>query len=101
MAGIRDDKNTYQKKFIQFELLLNAKGYEYLNLPDVASAIKVFELLVELFPDYANGYDSLAEAYLNNGDKDKSIAFYKKAYEMDPNNTNARVKLEDLEKQVF
>ncbi|MBT4408624.1 MAG: tetratricopeptide repeat protein, partial [Bacteroidetes bacterium] len=92
MAGIRDDKNTYQKKFIQFELLLNAKGYEYLNLPDVASAIKVFELLVELFPDYANGYDSLAEAYLNNGDKDKSIAFYKKAYEMDPNNTNARVK---------
>jgi cytochrome c-type biogenesis protein CcmH/NrfG len=52
-------------------------------------AIGVFKLNVELFPKSGNPYDSLAEAYMENGDKELAIGNYKKSLELDPKNTNA------------
>jgi len=39
---------------------------------------------VEAFPQSANAYDSLAEAYLNSGDRALAAVFYKKALEAIP-----------------
>ena len=50
-----------------------------------ADAIAIFHANVDLFPDEANPYDSLAEAYLKSGDKAKALEYYQKVLEIDPN----------------
>ena len=59
-------------------------------------AIAVFALNVRLFPDEANPWDSLAEAYLEAGDRASSVKYYQKALEVDPDFTHARQALERL-----
>ena len=52
------------------------------------------KLNVEFYPNAWNVYDSLAEAYMTNGEKDLAIANYKKSLELNPQNANGR----DVEK---
>lgn len=61
-----------------------------------AEAIPVFQLLVDTYPDSANGVDSLAEALLVNGDRPEAIRYYRKALEMNPDNRNAQAALKRL-----
>jgi len=75
---------------------LNALGYELLQTKKVTDAIEVFKLNVEMYPKSSNVYDSLGEAYMTHGDKDLSIANYKKSLELDPKNTNATAKIAQL-----
>ncbi len=60
-------------------------------------AIEIFKLNVEMFPQNANAYDSLGEAYLESGDKSLAIQNYKKSIELNPKNENAVEKLKKLE----
>ena len=78
------------------EMALNRLGYQLLQTRKVADAIEIFKLNVELFPQAANTYDSLGEAYMVHGDKELAIANYKKSLELDPKNANAIVKLASL-----
>ena len=78
------------------ESVLNALGYELLFAGRTADAINVFTLNVETYPGYANGYDSLGEAYMKNGDNERAIENYKKSLDLNPGNTNARDMLEKL-----
>jgi CubicO group peptidase (beta-lactamase class C family) len=79
---------------------LNRLGYDLLYRKKmVKEAIEIFKLNIEVYPEYANGYDSLGEAYMVNGDKELAIKHYAKALEMDPNNTNAVEKLNELMKK--
>jgi tetratricopeptide (TPR) repeat protein len=64
---------------------LNNYGYDLLNAGRVDDAIVIFEANTTLFPDIANTFDSLAEAYLQKGEKEKSDYYYKKALEINPN----------------
>ena len=57
------------------------------------------DLLIEMYPKYPNGYDSLAEAYMVKGDKDLAIKNYAKSLELNPKNTNAIEKLNELVKK--
>ena len=61
-------------------------------------AIKIFVLNVEAYPEAYNTYDSLAEAYMKNGDKQAAIKNYKKSLELNPKNTNAEKMLEKLKR---
>ncbi len=65
---------------------LTMYGYNLLWGDNTAEAIEVFKLMVAEFPNTANNYDSLGEAYLAAGDEEKSLANYQKALEMDPDN---------------
>jgi len=78
---------------------LNQLGYYLLNAKRMtAAAIEIFKLNVAEFPKYANGYDSLGEAYLAAGDKALAEASYAKALELDPANANAAAKLAEIRK---
>jgi CubicO group peptidase (beta-lactamase class C family) len=78
---------------------LNMLGYYLLeNKKKTEDAIEIFKLNIEVHPEYANGYDSLAEAYMISGNKDLAIKNYAKSLELDPNNTNAVEKLNELVK---
>jgi tetratricopeptide (TPR) repeat protein len=68
---------------------LNMLGYQLLQMNKVVEAIEIFKLNVEAYPQSANPYDSLGEAYLSHGDKDLAITNYKKSLELNPQNTNA------------
>jgi tetratricopeptide (TPR) repeat protein len=52
-------------------------------------ALAIFLLNVELYPDVANCYDSLAECYMNRNENDKAIKYYKLAFEKLPADTTA------------
>jgi predicted alpha/beta superfamily hydrolase len=76
----------------------NELGYRLLGRGRTADAIAIFKLNVGLFPDSANVYDSLAEAYMKDGRKDLAIRNYEKSLELNPENRNARDMLEKLRK---
>ncbi|HYA63893.1 MAG TPA: serine hydrolase, partial [Candidatus Sulfotelmatobacter sp.] len=71
------------------ERSINALGHQLLNQKRLPQAIQIFQLNVELFPQSSNTYDSLAEAYMDNGDKELAIQNYQKSLDLDPKNTNA------------
>lgn len=75
---------------------LNGWGYRLLREKRVREAIEVFKLNREAYPKSANVYDSLAEAYLTNGDKQLAIENYNKALEIDPRLESARKALKSL-----
>jgi tetratricopeptide (TPR) repeat protein len=70
-----------------------------MNSGKTAEAIELLKLNVESFPDSANVYDSLAEAYMKAGDDDLATQFYKKTVEMVSKDQKAdKAFLESLEK---
>ena len=75
---------------------VNRVGYRLLRSKKIQEAIKIFKLNVDLHPEYANGYDSLAEAYMNAGEDELAIKNYQKSLELDPNNDNAKEMLKKL-----
>lgn len=71
------------------ENVLNRLGYRLLRRDLNREAIEIFKLNVEVYPDYANGYDSLGEGYMVDGQDELAIQNYKKSLELDPGNENA------------
>ncbi len=78
---------------------LNNLGYRMLRDDRIQDAIKIFKLNIDIHPGYANGFDSLGEAYMVSGEKDLAIRNYKKSLELDPQNENAVNMLKKLEKE--
>jgi CubicO group peptidase (beta-lactamase class C family) len=66
------------------EAAVNRVGYQLMSVRRFQEAIAVLKLNVEAYPQSANVYDSLAEAYMNSGDKELAVAFYKKVLEAIP-----------------
>ena len=76
---------------------LNWLGYHFLFWWDrPQEALAVFKLNTELFPESANAFDSLGEAYLIIGEKEKAIESYRKSLKLNPENKNAAVVLKRL-----
>jgi Tfp pilus assembly protein PilF len=96
MVQYRRLKESYPAEFFR-ESTLNVLGYQELRAQHVAEAIVLFRLNVEMYPKGFNTYDSLAEAYMMQGDRDLAIANYRKSLELNPQNTNAVEMLKKLE----
>ncbi|MEM6327800.1 MAG: serine hydrolase [Bacteroidota bacterium] len=75
------------------ESQLNTLGYLYLTEGEVETAIRIFELNVEMYPEASNPYDSLGEAYFVARDPERSAANYQRSLDLDPSNDNARLML--------
>lgn len=68
---------------------LNGVGYSMLRNKEFTKAIDMFRVNAALYPKSENVYDSLGEAYLNAGQKDKARENYKKVLDINPKNENA------------
>ncbi len=68
---------------------LNNLGYQYLNNGKTKDAIEIFKLLVSEFPNSANPYDSLGEAYFKDGNFELARLNYQKSLALNPKNSNA------------
>ena len=91
---IKDEKPT---SVAIEENRINNLGYGLMRQKKIAEAIAVMKLNVEFYPTSWNVYDSLAEMYMTNGDKDLAIANYKKSVELNPDNSNGVEMLKKLE----
>jgi CubicO group peptidase (beta-lactamase class C family) len=98
IAAYKKIKDEKPRNVAVQEQRLNAMGYMFLRDGKVAEAIAVFKVNVALYPQSANVYDSLAEAYAVNGNRDEAISNYKKTLELDPHNANAEMSLKKLQK---
>ena len=67
------------------DFILNMVGYGFLyEEEDPDAAIELFLLNTTLFPEVANCWDSLGEAYAMKGDREAAITAYNKALELAP-----------------
>jgi dienelactone hydrolase len=64
------------------ESIVNVLGYEHLQEGDTKGAVEILKLNAEAYPDSANVYDSLADAYVADGQKDLAVQNAKKAIEL-------------------
>lgn len=78
---------------------LNTFGYQLANRQDFDGAIRVFRMNAQLFPEVANVWDSLAEAYLLSGRHELAAIYYRKSLELDPDNDNALEQLRLIAKE--
>jgi thiol-disulfide isomerase/thioredoxin len=81
------------KSRVSNESELNACGYVLMAQGNLREAITVLRINANLFPQSANCWDSLAEAYAKDGQKDKAIQAYEYVLELDPKSENAKAQL--------
>ena len=97
IEGYRKIKQATPNNVTVQENRINGLGYNLMQQKKLSEAIALLKLNVEFYPKSWNTYDSLAEAYATNGEKDLAIANYKKSIELNPQNSGAREKLKKLE----
>ncbi|MEQ9297339.1 MAG: DJ-1/PfpI family protein [Cyclobacteriaceae bacterium] len=89
MKQFHSSKKTFPMWQIIEESTINRLGYALMTKDETLSAVKVFAMNTEEFPNSFNAWDSLAEGYLKLGDTDLARKHYQKSLELNPNNTNA------------
>ena len=72
----------YNYEITTSESTINVLGYDFLLSGEVEEAIEIFKENVSRFPNSANVYDSLGEAYENNNQLKLARDNYKKAYKL-------------------
>ena len=92
----REIKSDAETHLYFDEREFNALGYRLMGKGRMKDAIEIFKLNVEMYPQSANVYDSLAEAHMNDGQKELAIKNYKKSLELNPDNTNAKKMLKKM-----
>jgi hypothetical protein len=93
----REYKADPRHAYVETEDQLNNLGYTLLEKERVQDAIAIFELNAAEHPQSANAYDSLGDAYLKLGSKAAAVRSYRKSLKLDPSNSNARNRLQELE----
>jgi len=63
----------------------NNIGYQLISAKHPDDALTVFTQNTIDYPESSNTWDSLAECYLNKGDKEMAIRYYEKAFQLNPN----------------
>jgi Flp pilus assembly protein TadD len=91
----RQMRQRYPAEFFR-ESILNALGYQQLNTKHMQEAIALFKLNAEMYPNSFNTYDSLAEAFMERGDREAAIQNYRKSLALNRNNRNAVSMLKKL-----
>ena len=81
------------------EEFLNGHAFHGLRRHDAPDeAILLFEFCLSLYPDSAEAYEGLGEAFEKKGMMEKAIEYYREAVNLNPSHTSLREKLNELEK---
>ena len=82
------------------EFVINQVGYALLRERKFDSALALFNLNTEFYPNSSNVYDSLGEAYMLKGDKQLAIDNFQKSLDLDPGNDNAVQMINKLKSEM-
>jgi CubicO group peptidase (beta-lactamase class C family) len=83
-----------------WEAHINAHGYGLLFGGKTLDAITVFKFNLVAFPESWNVYDSLGEAYMENGDRELAIYYYMESLRRNPDNANGAERLRRLKQDM-
>ncbi|MFB9843124.1 serine hydrolase [Mucilaginibacter ginsenosidivorans] len=78
---------------------INDLGFILMRDDRKKEAVEIFRYNLSAHPGSATAYDSLAEGYEADGEKDLALKNFKKAYELNPKNDYAAERIKDLESQ--
>ena len=81
-AMFADERRRDPKSQVFSEEVVNRTGYEHMLAGDNKGAIEIFKMNVAAFPNSPNAYDSLADGYLADGQKELARENSKKALEL-------------------
>jgi hypothetical protein len=97
IAAYRAFRHDHPGDDLVSEDRLNGLGYQFLRNTRLKEALAIFRLNTQLYPNSSNAFDSFAEAFEAMGDTPSAIDQYRKAVQLDSQNTHARRKLAKLE----
>ncbi len=83
-----DLKENHFEQYDFEEPQLNYLGYQMLGELKIDEAIAIFKLNAEVYPESANVYDSLSEAYTRIGDKKQAVKYSEKVVEILSNDSS-------------
>jgi hypothetical protein len=89
-------KENHLNEYNFGETELNMLGYQLLWRDMNTESIEVLKLNANVYPDSANPYDSLGEAYEKVGDNQNAIENYRSALNIDPDMPSAKAALDRL-----
>ncbi|WP_452229046.1 tetratricopeptide repeat protein [Lacinutrix sp. MEBiC02404] len=92
MDEMQKSKNYYLTNFPEYSegsKELNTLGYVYKKDKQFEKALYVFDLNTKIFPNNANVYDSLGEAYFETENYSEALKNYNKVLELKPEDKNA------------
>jgi tetratricopeptide (TPR) repeat protein len=98
-AAVKQYRNLKQREPNTYDFSeneLNTLGYSLLKAKKVDEAIEILRLNTEMFSGSGGAFDSLGEAYMIKGDRERAIANYKRSLELDPRSANAVAMLKKL-----
>ena len=95
-AAIRRNTDIYLKHMPTLENILNSMGYDLLYKDDLKSALQIFQLNTELYPESFNTYDSYAEALLKSGDRQGAIKNYRQSLVLNPDSQSGKRALQKM-----
>jgi ubiquinone/menaquinone biosynthesis C-methylase UbiE len=90
---IKIDTLTYDLSEIEFR----KAGYEFIGSRSYPEAVAILEMGIELYPGSAMLLAEMGEAYLMQGDKEKSLESWKRAAALDPENPNGKYLIENFD----
>jgi pimeloyl-ACP methyl ester carboxylesterase len=104
MQRYHEMKQRYPADLLN-ERTLNVLGYLQLynqgtssaGVKNAEGAIRIFSVNAEEYPQSANVYDSLAEAYMVAGKREDALKNYHKSLAINPKNQNAGERISELE----
>lgn len=96
-AGIKEIEQN-SKKYSLRENLIERYGYKLLFEKKTNQAIDLFKLNIHLFPNSANGYYHISEAFRVSGQKKQAIEYLKSYLEKEPEDNDAQLKYKLLMK---
>lgn len=89
MANL-DNILTHNKYKLEKVWTMYAWGNNYMDIKDYESALKIFTLNAQLFPDEAIVYDSLGDCYRKMGNFDLALLNFKKKLTLQPSDKRAK-----------
>jgi tetratricopeptide (TPR) repeat protein len=91
-----NEQKKQETQYRHSESDLNEWGYALWKSNEKDKALAVFKLNADLYPHSANVHDSLADCYEFMGDRDRAVAAYKRALEVDPKMRHAVERLKAI-----
>lgn len=90
---VKKDTLNYNLSEIEFR----KAGYEFIGSKQYPESVAILEMGIELYPGSAMLWAEMGEAYLMQGNKEKSFETWKRAAALDPENPNGKYLIENFD----
>ena len=89
-------KKNYPDQYRFKEGELTWLAWELIQLKKIKEAVEILKLGVQVYPEFAFGYDCLGEVYAMDGQKELAIKCYEKLLELEPTSSLAKEMIKKL-----